>query len=105
MRINSLKARNIPVSTSVCLSKGEVHVQLLQEQVGEEEGGRHSFNCTPSVLVGKSRVWSGRSVGHRSSAGTILSRTCSSGVGEASGWGRVGCARKGPCFTTVTCAR
>lgn len=81
MRINSLKARNIPVSTRVCLSKGEVHDQLLQEQVGEEEGGRHSFNCTPSVLVGKSRVWNGRSVGHRSSAGTTLSRTCSSGLG------------------------
>lgn len=91
-RINSLKARSIPIGTSVCLSKGEVHVQILQDQVGEEEErGRHSFNCSTSVLVGKSLVSNGHSVWHRSSALTFLSRTCSSGVGEASVCACVGC--------------
>lgn len=65
-RGNSLKARSVSVSTSVCLSKEEVQVQVLQDWAGAEEGGRHSSNCTTSVLVGKSLLSNGHPVWHRS---------------------------------------
>lgn len=51
---------------------------------GEEEEGRHSFNCTTSVLGGKSPAWNGHSVWLRSSAPAFLSSSCSPEVGDAS---------------------
>lgn len=44
--IKSLKARSIGMGTSVCLSKGEVHIQILQER-----GGRRSRGGTPLIVL------------------------------------------------------
>lgn len=51
---------------------------------GEEEQGRHSFNCTTSVLGGRSPAWNGHSGWFRSSAPAFLSSSCSPAVGAAS---------------------
>lgn len=64
---------------------------------GEEEQGRHSFNCTTSVLGGRSPAWNGHSGWFRSSAPAFLSSSCSPEVGAASVhvWGDCRGARKG----------
>lgn len=101
-RGNSSKARSVPIGTSVCLSKGEVHVQILQDRGGEEEGGRRSFNCTTSVLVGKSLVWNGHSGWHHSSTLSFSSAELVARGWEKSlsghVWGECRGARKAPVF-------
>lgn len=76
---------------------------------GEEEQGRHSFNCTTSVLGGKSPAWNGHSVWFCSSAPAFLSSSCSPELGAASvcpcvGWLQ-GREEGGPCFSRGICAR
>lgn len=44
--MKSLKVRSVCMGTSVCLSKGEVHIQVLQER-----GGRRSKGGTPLIVL------------------------------------------------------
>lgn len=74
----------------------------------EEEQGRHSFNCTTSVLGGRSPARNGHSGWFRSSAPAFLSSSCSPEVGAASlcpcvGW--LQGSKEGDCSSRRICAR
>lgn len=77
--------------------------RYYKTEQGREGGGRHHFNCTTSVLIGKHLVSNSHSAWQPSSASTVL-RSSSSGNQEwemppsVHVWGKGRGARKGPVF-------